>query len=721
MKVARVFSKSSDVTITIRYSSKIGFSFSYSGKPIDYRKKDMIVIETDGEKEEFSGFSLFEAIKLAKNILKSPATLICPIGTSVLTKRNMEKALKDIKPIFSEENHLKRIKMLWEAKLELQELPAEVSSFVGIIKSGFAIDKIVLIAFPDKNKKYEHLEKLKEVFKENINISMEEIKKEFSPADRGSYSSLFVDLWKVLKELINREKDKTVLFNATASYKIVTLITSVMSFHSRRNAFYSFEGSQETLEIPPFGMDWDYSYLDEILPFIQAEQMDLLDIPSELQDIYLDGSVSYYPLNEIKELYKEKRDVPFDYGERYINIIDSEELKSYLREGIKRVWSYMWIGDQIPETVEHSQRHSRRLMNLAYHIIRTMGLEKVSEEIDLEGKYVNGISYRDMFLFILGVAIYVHDLGHVYPILKTSDGEYILEGFPSLIRDLHNELTVSLIESGEYNVLGIDEGFKNAKSLKEIFGEKKEEVVNAIKLVCRYHRKHLPIYQKSTLNKTMEILTRAFKIKISPLVDEAKQIEDEKLRKIVIKAAQWLRFIDGLDVQADRTVTESYQRMRVERTSKEINYLYRKWLMIDQKEKEEFRSIQDKIEEIYNLNIDLLSPDRSRKMEEISKELESYLYKLLESDKKRILSSRTAEILFKIAFKARQFVHFDKHKAVSTVFPARFDEKTKKLLIKIFKNPEFNAESEMKSIKEEIEREKESAELTDFELEVLVK
>lgn len=715
--------RTKDGRVEIQYDPKLGFSFSKEGNIDYYKENDRVDIIVEGKKETFEKITPFEAIKIAKSVLKSPATLISPVGISI--KRNAKEVFEfvenNLKDFFDLQCPLKIIKKAREINTNNNvKLPVEFSLFLGVVANGFLIDKIVLIAFPHEEK-YEHLEALSAIFRK-LGLEVVEEKLNFSPSNKETYPNLFRDLWNLLDEKIKEEKGKTVLFNSTSSYKIVTLITTLMTFHSRKSAFYSFENSPNFLEIPPFGMDWDYAYLDEIFPFIQMNSEDILDIPPEIQDIYLDGRTPYYPIEKIKELYREKRDVPFDYGERFINLIDSSDLKEYLREGIKRRWSYMWIGDQIPETVEHSQRHSRRLMNLAHQILRVMGYDRFINSENLDENYVEGISYQDLFLFLLGASIYIHDLGHVYPILRTKKGEFVLDGFPSLIRDLHSELTVSLIESGEYNVIAKEKPFrKGSKSLKDIFDGKTDEVAEAIKLICRYHRKYLPIEEENSGTKPF---VKIFDLETHPLVEVVKEkINDEALQKLVVRAAKWLQFIDGLDVQADRTVTESYQNMRVERTANEISYLLKKLerrsLNIPHVDIEKVREI---LEEISNLNKENReNQNRASELNEKASELEKELYAAMEKGLEDILRSPDAELVFKIAFKARQFVHFNKHKSVNTIMPLRFQDST--LYIKIFPNPDFSVEEikdELEEIKNEIYEEHQKAYLKDFNIEVIV-
>ncbi|PLV58073.1 hypothetical protein [Thermotoga sp. KOL6] len=718
--------------LEIHYDPKLGFSLSFESAPLDdVSEKVNVTIVYENHEVLFENINLLEAIRITKNFLKSPALMICPAGINILNKRNDNERLlylEKIKEILNSSDFylekVKRIRSMKEAGKK--NLSPEESLLTGVIEKGFVVDEIVIIGTPNEGKeeRYKHLVFLEHSFRSYFNVEKIEIEHiEFYPNREETYSVLFTELWRTLQKIISRTK-KTTIINATSSYKIITSLLTIMMLYFKKSGFYTFEKSNNILEIPSFGLDWNYSYLDEIMPQIKAlksGKSSFLEITEELQGIYLDGKTSYYPLEEIERLYHEKRDVPFDYGGKYIEVLDNEELKSYLESGVKKRWTHMWIGDQIPETVEHSQRHSRRLMNLAYHTMRVMGLNRFANLKNPDQEYIDGISYLDLFLFLLGISIYVHDLGHVYPILKVKNREYILEGFPPLIRDLHSELTVSLIESGEYNVLAEEKPFDSeSKSLRDIFKEKTKEIVEAVKLICRYHRRNLPIEDDFMEEKR---LMKIFNLDTNPLVEVVlNKITDENLQEVTVRAAKWLQFIDGLDVQADRVITDSYQKMRVERTANEISYLQKK---IEGKKLSiphgDAKKIEQLLKDIFSLKDKILSSDKNvaKEIESKAKELEKVLYEAAEKDIERFLKSSEAEIVSKIAFKARQFVHFNKHRAVSSIMPVMFRNNT--LFIKIFPNPSFNMKDELQKIKEDIEEEHKRSHLKDdFEIEVII-
>jgi hypothetical protein len=212
-----------------------------------------------------------------------------------------------------------------------------------------------------------------------------------------------------------------------------------------------------------------------------------------------------------------------------------------------------------------------------------------------------------------------------------------------------------------------------------------DKIKEAVKLVSRYHRGHMPITGKiNSETKNKKKFIKIFNIDINPLEEVVKRkfkgLED--WQKTTIQVARWLKFIDGTDVQADRTVDKNYRIYRVQRTAHEILNLID---LFNPKpnEKPQIYELYKCVEKIsnskYNSNSD--EHELGIRAEEIGKEIESIIYSQL----KAIINSTEDEvinvperlrILDRIAFKARQFPHFEKHNLVNFVFPRFYCEKS---------------------------------------------
>ncbi|HOI64298.1 MAG TPA: hypothetical protein PKX57_08740, partial [Mesotoga sp.] len=367
----------------------------------------------------------------------------------------------------------------------------------------------------------------------------------------------------------------------------------------------------------------------------------------------------------------------FGYGEDFLKLLDNdysctENYKNYLRKMIREVWSLQWIGDQIPETVEHSQRHSKRLMEFTVNLINTIG----------EENFLNGVPKRlkNEFYFVLAIAMNVHDLGHTKLTYKLGDGRILpLDSLPCVVRDLHHELSYQMLED--------DNKFK-------LFGEEKapcdpqtwKDIKTAVKLVTRYHREYMPISGKP--GKLKDIV-KMLSLEPEPLDKVvAASFADEDWQKLTIMASRWLKFIDGTDVQSDRTVEKNYFKTRVLRTITEIEALGVE-LESNTEISPSIRSeVSDLVGEVSKLRASFeasgyksmnrdLAISISKKASELEKNtLYPMIWKRIDECKGTITMPNWLKLLSKISFKAVQFPHFEKHNMVNYVYPRFFIEKS---------------------------------------------
>ena len=105
---------------------------------------------------------------------------------------------------------------------------------------------------------------------------------------------------------------------------------------------------------------------------------------------------------------EKKKDNGFGESEILFNTLykysqDGAGWAEYLQELCSKKWFHLWVGDQIPETVEHSREHSKRLMKfiaklfqIAPDNMEALGFNKDHPEN----------------LAVLIAAVYLHDIGH---------------------------------------------------------------------------------------------------------------------------------------------------------------------------------------------------------------------------------------------------------------------------------------------------------------------
>ncbi|BBE31728.1 hypothetical protein OSSY52_18690 [Tepiditoga spiralis] len=664
-----------------------------------------------------------DVINYVNNKLLNDVTVIMPCGQAITGNRKNEKTGNTV---------FDNLKSLKKLDYENSKLTPELQTIYLLKEKGFNIKKIILLLNePYENIKKNIVEELDLTFQNDLNkiyyyltytfkkffkgVEIEYRKLNFNPDDYKTSSTTFKEIWDIMDGIFEKEKNNEIIIDVAPGVKYLGIILSFYSMFNQKNFYYKYERQHNLVKIPQFGIDWDYNYIDESYSILKAykdsenkEMFDLSDLLSfpdilyKIMKISNEGIISFFPLEKIFDKLKEKREMPFGYGEKYLHLLKNNNLKAYLKDGIIKKWSTMWMGDQIPETVEHSQRHSKRLMEFTVNLINTLS-ESIFLNVDnLEEEYNNDISYKDLLYFIFGVALNIHDLGHTYPKYFVDGKTYYLDSLPSLVRDLHNELTLQLIDNKEYDILAEIKPFSsNSKTLKEIFGDKTEEVKEAIKMICKYHRGYLEVEEDLNSKDKEKNFIKPLKIKTDKLINIYNPMNN-KLKKIVIHLAKWIKFIDGTDVQADRIITDSYHKNRIERTKNEIFYLIDKT-----KEFEFYKVYKTDLENIKKY----LKEENYKDLDNTAKRLENNIYDNIDK------ITFELEIIDKIAFKARQFNHFTKHSRVSAIYPTWFEDNSKdeKILhIKIIENKNLKNEKDssvdfIEEIKEDIKKEFENA------------
>ena len=685
-------------------------------------------------------------IKYVENRLEGTVTVFFSPGKSIMKVINSKESDK-VKKYLENVSILKGL-----SKESIGGVCAEVDTIDLLEESGFEVSKVVMFLVKKFLENVErdilndllpgleilNKEKYPNVTDSSVYIyyilknilKIESIEIEFFEEESTkseNQKALQEKLWEVLDKYDRQQK---VIMDIAPGLKNISIMQVIYSLFKKKSFYYKFEHSQELLEFPAFGFDWDYAYLDEIIHVIESKKLetkmsteDYLKLPDMITKVYqLNQSKDFepfYSIDRIGRMYKSKKEVPFGYGENLINFVNNSDLESYLTQGIKKKWTNMWIGDLIPETVEHSQRHSKRLMDFTVKLINVMGEEEFLGEVP-EGEYYNGMSYKTIFYFLLIAAMNVHDLGHTYAYFYF-DGEYgnekkrlILDKYPNFVRDLHNELTISLIrEEKLFDILGKGSSFSSeSKKVTDLFGEKTDEIIEALILICRYHREHLGIDEDIAVDKKKDICN-LFRLDTSPLKKVIKgKIGDEKLSQVVIHAARWLKFIDGTDVQADRIITPQYNIIRKKRTAYEALFLIEKHLL-------KYESAEYK-DELIRLK-ELLEKEEFLEVKEIKSRLEKMLLEevnpiIQDMNFLKFYDPRYEELAH-IIFKVSQFEHFEKHNAVGAIYPVAFTcNGQAQLVIEIIPNiseqkDAENVESEIKRIYEDIEEELEKAEI----------
>ncbi|PNR87489.1 hypothetical protein HWHPT5561_09400 [Petrotoga sp. HWH.PT.55.6.1] len=749
-------------------------------KDNDYPVENFIEVNDNFEKYknknlatkfEVKDKSVFDIIEFVKNRLKGDITLVITQGRSLTAngkKNEYEQVYTELEELFIKEEY---------DKIKFFEIPfgisAEIDTYDLIKNMGYKIINIVLFTQPDffgqPNSKSKDIKKigkshtyydennswegamLKCIFEKKYNLNVE-----IAPLKNVLSRDLFDLSWSKLDEVLSKNSKDQFIIDVTGGQKNVGLVIAIYSLFKNIPFYYKYEKTNLE-EFPAFGLDWDYDYFDNIYSIVKTLNLnendkildikDFLNLPEEIANVFsfIDSYQlkPFYPLARILSDYEEKRELPFGIGKNLLDVFEvddgnkekTRELKEYIENMIITKWSKQWIGDLIPETVEHSQRHSKRLMDFTASLINILSEEKFLPEDISDGYYGDtGIKYKYVFYFILILALNVHDLGHTYSKFKLNDGNFVyLDKYPSLVRDLHNELSVQFIDEykNEDSIFNIFEPIgENDVDLKKLFGNKKEEILEAVKLISKYHRGYLPI-DKDRESKSKEYV-QIFGIDTTPLKELLESgrspIKDEELKKLVIHAARWLKFIDGTDVQADRIVTNSYHSARLKRTKFEILSLIDKY-ELNFPNSVNLKTLKELVKKVSVGPLDTANANEQRKLfadiKDKSQALETQVYEYIKkqiSNGNYSINNPEMELLDTIAFKSLQFEHFEKHRNIAAIYPLWLewynDEDAQEIYLhlNLIKNVANNDDTEFKDkvieeIKKDIKGELEGANL----------
>lgn len=337
---------------------------------------------------------------------------------------------------------------------------------------------------------------------------------------------------------------------ATGGYKPESIYMFVIGSLFGAEVYYLHERSMSNLRMPVLPLDYDvttWAEYKDILRVLDGQPADLAaglidSLPEQLRRLFekKESNIRLNHFGRITAGFMEER-LPalsrYGRGMLLTDRIKEEDLRKRIESNVLENWRYLWLGDRIPETVEHARGHTQRLLAFATQLLTPI--------FEKEEDFMN-----DAELFVLLSAIWLHDIGHGATELPLPDGRIkAVMRLPTVVRDLHHWLTYGMLLSDE------KDGYR--------LGEYREAVAK----VCLYHRGKMPVKEGE-----------------KPFVDDASGIKIEKAicEKIYVRIgksevqvrtrflASLLRMIDACDVQLERTVDKSYARARAGITKKEM-------------------------------------------------------------------------------------------------------------------------------------------------------
>jgi hypothetical protein len=543
---------------------------------------------------------------------------------------------------------------------------------------------------------------------DNIKINEPSIRQlTISVKDEAGFNNSISVLFKEYDEIRrkNSRPGAEMVINATGGYKAISMFSSIYAQINHLKFIYIFEENRDdALELPPLPVGYSLESLDDEISLLKGlkahkgllDKIDHSKLPSWLKNLFdFNKGGSMLPLTEILlNHYNERRFTAEAIGSGMLDQLD-EDRREKLETLIRGPWSQLWLGDQIPETVEHSRRHSKRLMELAGNLYRSAPNEL---------KAIGMLKPQAVELLI--ASIYLHDIGHTVVAHPVSENErqalggvFPLGNFPSCVREAHHLLSAELVRDRS----------------SELFTTGESTLSRLVPYLVEYHRGYTTLTQHKAdcppIIRAVGILLygeKAFTDTLLPL--EARLNDDKKVFEAyglsieeIITVTALLRVLDGCDVQADRTINPEYMEARLKRTKTEGEAIWWELQPLLPSKWKNFEGLAGRIHEISG-SLDpqkAVGKDLATELNGLCKRVYAAVMDVLLSIKAREggylltpnnhMDLMTLSLINRYAFKWEQFLHFYKHCCVGFVLPVREADKIK---IKVFSNPDFKEMSD---------------------------
>lgn len=551
---------------------------------------------------------------------------------------------------------------------------------------------------------------------------------------------------------INAQKQgDRIVINVTGSHKPVMAYATVYSQLHDIPAIYLSETSPIVLELVPLPLAYAINQLDEEISLLRGlknnpgfvnESGIWSSLPRWTKALFLSQGGKKEPTYLVDSLirrFDEAAPETTAIGAGLLNFLSDKSdrgiVSQYIHDQIKYDWMHIWLGDQIPETVEHSRRHSKRLMEIATNCYRST-------------RRIDELGLNKCFpLALLISSIYLHDIGHTsicYPAPAQGQRSLFPIGlFPSAVREVHHLLSEIIISESGPRLFPIPK--IKSETISEATVNKLRILVP---LVCAYHRRYTRLNGIKSVAAPEKISAVAEFLfpedirqrSLGPLEKRLQELKpdsgsalDDAIIQDVLRVTALLRIVDACDVQADRAGNRGYLIARLERTRAEAEALYAEMrplagcldILAGESERERGSSILCRISRIVELAkkfspraIDNIDEEARDEISRIVDELYPAIFQVLkgmkgDGDFDHLYRGPCADKFFalslanRVAFKWEQFLHFYRHRAVAFVLPVSHENGAIRVLLHPSDNkPETIQECD--KIREVIHREIES-------------
>lgn len=522
--------------------------------------------------------------------------------------------------------------------------------------------------------------------------------------DREKFLGSVAVLFEELDRQVDQKGPEQPIFCTSGGYKsIVAFAVMYAQLHSIP-CLYTFEKDSQAFELMHIPLGYAIGTLDEEISLLKAigsrkgqtgEDLESnLGVPQWVSDTR--------PLAPMLiKSYERGRRQPCGTGaalfDRLRNAGDrGRHLAQHLERLLAENWAELWMGDQIPETVEHSRRHSKRLMEFASNLFRCAGpqmeaLLNLGEDPE-----------KPEMLALLIASIYLHDIGHTalsFPVRPTPGRctPFPLGLFPSAVREVHHLLTGELLRQYPERFFGEEHDSEPFRFLKL-----------CVPFLSEHHRGYTALMDGD--GKPSELIGSVGKLlygegKFKETLRPLKVRFEEALGNVdlpftadgILRAAALLRVIDGCDVQSDRVISREYLRARLDRTQDEAKFLSAQLeaFALPQQIAQPFSDLKQATSRLdVKQVLEGTFVDEGEAIKKSCKAIYREVFLALEDLRQKHPSAedqargdwgkiQTEEALSfaglslanRVAFKWEQFLHFYKHQSVGFVLPVRDSDK----------------------------------------------
>ncbi|MGC9000057.1 putative CRISPR-associated protein [Caldisericum sp.] len=491
-------------------------------------------------------------------------------------------------------------------------------------------------------------------------------------------------------ECIDRyEENCEIKILVSGGYKSLVPYSTLIGILKKKDIFYIYEDSNELMNLPSLPIGIDISIFEPYYPILRniensstkGYEAYVEKLPKEIKNLIEknDDQYQFKPaLSFLVKLYKNiVNKSPLEIETRNLSLFNylsrdnsKPDLKKYFMDLVE-IGSFFWIGDKIPEMVDHALKHHNDLF-------------KITELILLPIFYNDEHFLTPEELFILLCTIYFHDWGHV---LSQFPGSRTL--LPTEIRDYHNILGYERLREEETLTQLVRQLKWNCSDENNLW----TNYLEAIATVGLYHRKRMPLNCSDPIfsfriekKEYTYIPAQCKNIKF-----EGSKINPERLLLLI----SLFRVIDSLDTQ-------------VWRIGSEKEFIFRMSSLLSDIKSEKVKS--EKIKKMINCGSKINDNGLEKLLEGIESNYEKKSYCI--DDEVNRISNNDEELQTKIFLylesslrvfiKKEQFKHYLKHLYLdSPRFKYLYESGEHKITVTYKKNNEFDKISqELKSLLE---------------------